>query len=51
MPNTDEPMTLEQIGYLAFEREQNARKDVEAKIANIVDEKVFGLSLALAKEK
>ena len=51
IPNTDEPLTLEQIGYLAVEREQNARKDIQNKIANVVDEKVFGLSLALAKEK
>lgn len=47
----DGAMTVQQIGQLAVDREESARREVQTAIVSLVEEKVFGLSLALAKEK
>jgi hypothetical protein len=44
-------MSLEGIVSMIVEKEQSNRKKMQSNINSIIDEKVFGLSLALAKEK
>lgn len=51
LPETDEPYSPEQIGEAIIQREQSAIKDAQENISNLIDEKVFSISLALAKER
>jgi hypothetical protein len=44
-------MSLEDIVGVVVDREKAARKEMQSRITSIIDEKVFSLSLALAKEK
>ena len=51
VPNSNKYMNLEQISTMVVEREQEARRETEQNIQSLVDEKVFALTLSLAKEK
>jgi len=49
--NNSKYMSLEDIVGVVVDREKAARKEMQSRITSIIDEKVFSLSLALAKEK
>lgn len=51
LPNSKKYISLEQISGVLAEKELAARKEMEANINSIIDEKIFSLTLSLAKEK
>ena len=50
-PDSGKYLSLSQISDMVATREEEARKEMDNNLTSLVDEKIFNLTLALAKEK
>lgn len=51
VPGSSKYMTLEQISSMIIDKQNSAKREIEQSIKSTIEEKVFSLTLALAKEK
>lgn len=50
-PNGTDLLSIEEISKLELEKEVKGRRDFEINIVRTIDERVFALTLEIAKEK